>query len=136
MPRADGMLRKAAGQTLDVEFLNSSPLFERIINPYVENLRAIGVNARLNRVDNAQEQQRQRDGDFDMITDHFPMSYEPGSGLRQYFGSSRADESLFNVPGLADEGVDALIEIVVNAETREELNIAVRALDRVLRGTA
>lgn len=132
-PGDDGMLRNEAGQTLDVEFLNSSPLFDRIINPYVENLRAIGVNASLNRVDNAQLQQRQRDGDFDMITDHFPMGYEPGSGLRQYFGSIGADESLFNVPGLSDEGVDALIEIVVNAETREDLDVAVTALDRVLR---
>lgn len=132
-PGADGLLRNAAGETLDVEFLNSSTLFERIINPYVENLRAIGVNASLNRVDDAQLQQRQRDGDFDLITDHFAMDYEPGSGLRQYFGSLGAEESLFNVPGLADPGVDALIEVVVNSETREELDVAVTALDRVLR---
>jgi len=132
-PGDDGMLRNEAGRTLDVEFLNSSALFDRIINPYVENLRAIGVNASLSRVDNAQLQQRQRDGDYDMITDHFPMGYEPGSGLRQYFGSLGADESLFNVPGLSDEGVDALIEVVVDSETREELDIAVVALDRVLR---
>lgn len=132
-PGDDGLLRNADGATLDVEFLNSSPLFNRIINPYVENLRAIGVNASLNRVDNAQLQQRQRDGDFDMITDHFAMGYEPGASLRQYFGSLGADESLFNVPGLADEGIDALIEVVVNAETREELDVAVTALDRVLR---
>jgi len=132
-PGDDGMLRNAAGQTLDVEFLNSSPLFDRIINPYVENLQAIGVNATLNRVDNAQFSQRQRDADFDIITDHFPMSYEPGTGLRQYFGTLGADESLFNSPGLADEGVDALLEVVINAETREEMEVAVSALDRVLR---
>jgi microcin C transport system substrate-binding protein len=132
-PGDDGMLRNAAGQTLDVEFLNSSPLFDRIINPYVENLRAIGINASLNRVDNAQFSQRQRDADFDIITDHFPMGYEPGSSLRQYFGSIGADESLFNSPGLADPGIDALIEVVVDAETQEELNVAVSALDRVLR---
>ena len=133
IPGDDGLLRNEAGETLDVEFLNSSPLFERIINPYVENLRAIGINASLNRVDNAQLQQRQRDGDFDMITDHFPMSYEPSSSLRQYFTSLGADESLFNVPGLADEGIDALVEMVVDAETREDLDVAVTALDRVLR---
>jgi len=133
VPGDDGLLRNAAGETLDVEFLNSGPLFDRIINPYVENLRAIGVNARLNRVDNAQLSQRQRDGDFDIVTDHFSMDYEPGSGLRQYFGSIGADESLFNVPGLADDGVDALVEVVVNAETQDEMEVAVRALDRVLR---
>lgn len=132
-PGDDGMLRDAAGNTLDVEFLNSSPLFDRIINPYVENLRAIGVNASLNRVDNAQLQQRERDADFDMVTGHFPLGYEPGSSMRQYFGSLGADESLFNTPGLADEAIDDLIEIVVNAETRQELDVAVTALDRVLR---
>jgi len=133
VPGDDGLLRDAAGETLDVEFLNSSPLFDRIINPYVENLRAIGVDASLNRVDNAQFSQRQRDADFDIITDHFPMGYEPGSGLRQYFGSIGADEALFNSPGLADEGIDRLIEVVVDAETQAELNVAVGALDRVLR---
>jgi microcin C transport system substrate-binding protein len=132
-PGADGMLRNAAGETLDVEFLNAGPLFDRIINPYVENLRAIGVNARLNRVDGAQMNQRQRDADFDMLTDFFQTSYEPSTSLRQYFGSIGADESLFNVAGLADEGVDRLLEVVIRAETREEMETATRALDRVLR---
>jgi microcin C transport system substrate-binding protein len=132
-PGDDGFLRNEAGETLDVEFLNAGPLFDRIINPYVENLRAIGINARMNRVDGAQFSQRQRDADFDIITDHFPMGYEPGTALRQYFGSIGADESLFNVAGLADEGVDELLEVVIRAETREEMEIATRALDRVLR---
>jgi microcin C transport system substrate-binding protein len=132
-PGADGLLRNAAGQVLEVEFLNASPLFDRIINPYVENLRAIGVDARLTRVDGAQMNQRQRDADFDMLTDHFPMGYEPGTALRQYFGSIGADESLFNVAGLADPVVDELLESVIRAETREEMETATRALDRVLR---
>jgi len=132
-PGADGMLRNDAGRTLEVEFLNSGPLFDRIINPYVENLRAIGVDARLTRVDGAQMNQRQRDTDFDILTDHFPMGYEPGTSLRQYFGSIGADESLFNVAGLADPGVDRLLETVIRAETREEMETATRALDRVLR---
>lgn len=133
VPGDDGMLRNAAGDTLEIEFLNASPLFDRIINPYVENLQAIGIDARLNRVDNAQFSQRERDYDFDIITDHFPMSYEPGSGLRQYFGSATANDSVFNPAGVADPAVDALVEAVVDAETQEELNVAVSALDRVLR---
>ena len=132
-PGSDGLLRNAAGQTLEVEFLNASPLFDRIINPYVENLRAIGIDARLTRVDGAQMSQRQRDADFDMLTGSFPMSYEPGSALRQYFGSLGANESLFNVAGLADPAVDELLETVIRAETREEMETATRALDRVLR---
>jgi microcin C transport system substrate-binding protein len=132
-PGDDGMLRNAAGQRLEVEFLNAGPLFDRIINPYVENLRAIGIDARMNRVDGAQMSQRQRDADFDIITEHYPMSYEPGPSLRQYFGTLGADEALFNVAGLADEGVDQLLETVIRAETQEEMEVATRALDRVLR---
>lgn len=133
VPGDDGMLRNEAGQTLEIEFLNASPLFDRIINPYVENLQAIGIDARLNRVDNAQFSQRERDYDFDIITDHFPMGYEPGSGLRQYFGSATANDSVFNPSGIADPAVDALVEAVVDAETQEDLDAAVHALDRVLR---
>jgi microcin C transport system substrate-binding protein len=132
-PGSDGLLRNAAGALLEVEFLNASPLFDRIINPYVENLRAIGVDARLTRVDGAQMNQRQRDADFDMLTGNFPMGYEPGAGLRQYFGALGADESLFNVAGLADPVVDELLETVIRAETRDEMETATRALDRVLR---
>ena len=132
-PGSDGLLRNAAGQALEVEFLNASPLFDRIINPYVENLRAIGIDARLTRVDGAQLSQRQRDADFDMLTGNFPMGYEPGTGLRLYFGSLGASESLFNVAGLADPAVDELLETVIRAETRDEMETATRALDRVLR---
>jgi len=132
-PGADGILRNAAGRTLEVEFLNASPLFDRIINPYVENLRAVGVDARLTRVDGAQVNQRQREADYDILTGNFPTGYEPGSSLRQYFGSLGADESLFNVAGLADPVIDELLEIVIRAETREEMETATRALDRVLR---
>jgi len=128
----DGMLRKD-GRTLDVEFLNSGPLFDRIINPYVANLQSIGVNASLNRVDNAQQTERERSYDFDIITDHIPMGYEPGTSLRQYFGSESKDASVFNPAGVGNEAIDALIEAVAAAETKEDMITATKALDRVLR---
>ncbi|NCX69191.1 MAG: ABC transporter substrate-binding protein [Rhodobacteraceae bacterium] len=71
--------------------------------------------------------------DFDIITDQFPMSYEPSSGLKQYFGSDTADDSVFNSMGLKSSAVDALIEHVVAAENKSDLKVAVKALDRTLR---
>lgn len=61
------------------------------------------------------------------------MGYEPGSGLRQYFGSESKDASVFNPTGVGSEAIDALIETVVNAETKDEMITATKALDRVLR---
>ncbi len=128
----DGMRRKD-GKTLRVELIEDSPTFDRVINPFVENLRRLGVDAVYNRIDPAQYTDRTRNFDFDMITDQFPMGYEPGSGLRQYFGSETADQSVFNAMGLKDPAVDKLIDIIVAANTKDAMTTGVRALDRVLR---
>jgi len=128
----DGIRRNAAGETLVVDFLNDSQTFDRVINPYVENLSRLGVDARHNRVDNAQAVNRERSHDFDIMTHQFPMGYTPGSGLQQYFGSGGVDDA-FNAMGLADPAVDAIISQIEQAETREELTVRVKALDRVLR---
>ena len=129
----DGLRRNAAGDTLRLEFLNDSQSFDRIINPFVENLRRLGVDARHTRVDSAQMTNRERSHDFDMITDQLRMSLIPGSGLKQYFGSETADVSVFNKMGLQSEAVDRLIDVVLATETREDMINATRALDRVLR---
>ncbi|EPX84930.1 ABC-type oligopeptide transport system, periplasmic component [Rubellimicrobium thermophilum DSM 16684] len=129
----DGLRRNAAGEVLTVSFLESSPSFERIILPYVENLKRLGIDARLDMVDPAQEEQRRATSDFDIATQSFAMDWEPGTGLRQWFGSEGAAESNRNLMGLQDPAVDRLIDAVVAADEEEEMKTAVRALDRVLR---
>jgi len=129
----DGMRRNAQGDVLTIEFLNDSQTFDRVLNPYVENLRALGVDAVHNRVDNAQAVNRERSFDFDFVTAHYPMSNVPGGGLEQYFGSESWEISVFNKAGVHSPAIDALIEHVKAAATEDDLRIAVRALDRVLR---
>ena len=129
----DGLRRNSNGDTLDIEILNDSQAFTRIIEPFIENLKSLGVNAKHTKIDNAQMTERERSFDFDIVTGNFPMSFTPGSGLKQYFGSETADVSIFNKAGIKDEAIDKLIQVVMAAKTREELKISVRALDRVLR---
>jgi microcin C transport system substrate-binding protein len=132
-PLVDGQRKNAAGEVLSVEFLNDNPNFDRIINPYVENLRQLGIDAFNTPVDPTQMENRQRAGDFDIVTHIVSTSLTSGAGLRQDFGSSGADEALFNVAGLKDPAIDELIAVVEAADDREALNTATRALDRVLR---
>ena len=130
----DGMRRNAAGETLVVEFLEDSPTFDRVINPYVDSLRRLGVDASLSRVDTAQFTSRQRAFDYDLIIETFSMGFEPsGSGLNQVFGSEEAEVSVFNGAGLKSAAVDALIDAVRKSKTSDDLQVAVTALDRVLR---
>ena len=129
----DGLRRNAEGKTLDVEILNDSQAFDRIINPYIENLKKLGINAVNTKIDNAQMTDRRRKFDFDILVGFLSTQLTPGSELEQYFGSESADFSIFNLTGIKDQGVDAIIKEVRAAESREELGFAIRALDRILR---
>ncbi|MCH1483203.1 MAG: extracellular solute-binding protein [Alphaproteobacteria bacterium] len=129
----DGIRRNATGETLKLEILNDIQSFDRVINPFVENLQKLGIDAVHTRVDNAQMTERERNFDFDMVTGNFRTSLTSGAGLKQYFGSESADISLFNLAGYRSEAADRLIEDVIAAGDRKTLNDATRALDRVLR---
>jgi microcin C transport system substrate-binding protein len=129
----DGLRRNGEGEVLRVEILEFSPTFERLTLPYVSNLERLGVEVEFEIVDPAQATQRRDSSDFDMSRWSPGMSFEPGSGLKQWFGSESAAESNRNLPGIQDPAVDRIIDIVVNADTREEMETGARALDRVLR---
>ena len=129
----DGVRRNGKGETLKVEMLSDDPAFDRVNNPFIENLKRLGVDAVLVRVDDAQFTVRERTHDFDMVTDSLTQSYIPSSDLKQMFGSETADVSTFNSMGLKSPAVDKLIDVVLGAKSTEELSVATRALDRVLR---
>ncbi|MDU8928109.1 extracellular solute-binding protein [Alisedimentitalea sp. MJ-SS2] len=130
----DGMRRNAKGEVLSVEILNDSPSFERIALPYIDNLQRLGIDASSERVDAAQSAEREKKFDFDMVTQRYAMSFTPGIELRGIFGSQSADlHGSNNIVGLKNEAVDELIEKIIQAKSREELDHTVKALDRVLR---
>ncbi len=129
----DGLVRNEAGETLDLVIIQRDPTFDRIVNPYIENLRDIGINARLDRIDSSQYIERRRSGDWDLTNQSPGQDFEPSIGLKQWFGSETAEDSSRNIMALADPAVDRLIDTVIEAGSLEELRPRVRALDRVLR---
>jgi microcin C transport system substrate-binding protein len=129
-----GGRRSKNGEPLTIEFLLDEPSFERILAPFVSSLRAIGVDATIRRVDSAQYERRVKSFDFDVVTTRFVMRLTPGVELKAYFGSQSAkQDGSRNLAGIADPVIDALVEKALEAHTRADLDIAVRALDRVLR---
>ncbi len=129
----DGVRKNAAGEPLTIEFLNYSPLFDRIINPYLENLELLGIEATNNRVDSAQYTERTRNREFDVMISTYGNSITPGLGLRQTYGSENANVPSRNRAGLENPAIDALVERIIASKTRDELNLNTRALDRALR---
>ena len=130
----NGVRENAKGEKLTVEFLEDDPSFERIMTPYLRNLRLIGIEARLRIIDEAQFQQRLKDFDFDITIQRYVLPQTPGVELKAFFGSQSAKAAgSYNLSGLALPPVDVLIEKMITATSREELKTAARALDRVLR---
>ncbi|WP_109310752.1 extracellular solute-binding protein [Ruegeria sp. AU67] len=129
----DGIRRNDKGEVLSIAFLSDQPTLDRLIQPFVANLRAMGIDASYNRVDNAQFTLRRRDRDFDMIVGGYPRSLQPSTGLYQQFGTEAASYSVFNPSGVHGPDIEPLIDNIASAEDSEELFANVRALDRVLR---
>lgn len=130
----DGLRYNAAGEVLQIEFLNDSASFERIINPFVENLKRLGVDAVYTRVDSAQATEREKKFDFDLTTRRYSMSLTPGIELRGIFGGEAAEAlGSNNIAGVNNPAIDALIIAIESATSREDLTTAVKALDRALR---
>ncbi len=129
----DGVLKNGKGETFTIEFLMFERTFERVIGPYVRNLKRLGIDARMRIIDLANFQNRMRTFDFDVTTRRYVQPLTPGVEQRNYWSSAYADQvGSLNLAGVRDPVVDELVEKVVAARSRTELVTAARALDRVL----
>lgn len=125
---------EAGGKTLKVEILIFEDGFERIIGPYINNLKKIGVDATIRLVDSSQYERRMKSFDFDVAIERYVLRLTPGVELKTYWGSKAAKmDGSFNLAGIQDPVLDALTDRAIEAKSRAELVAACRALDRVLR---
>jgi microcin C transport system substrate-binding protein len=132
----DGIRRNAKGETLRMEMVHARTDLLPVMNAYVENLRALGVDASFDIIDDPQLQERASPPVFDF--DALPTTVvngglEPGGVLKQAWASVAKDNSSRNRMGYANPAVDKILELVEAAASREELTTVIRALDRVLR---
>jgi microcin C transport system substrate-binding protein len=129
-----GQLRNAAGEVLRIQFIDNDGSMERVVQPYIRNLKLLGIDAGFRVVDASQYQSRLNDFDYDLITRRYSMAPTPGEGIKQFWTTeSAAVPGSANLSGIADPAIDALTTIVIEAETRAEQITAARALDRLLR---
>jgi microcin C transport system substrate-binding protein len=131
---SDGIRVNRKGERLTVELLMEQPSLERIFGFYAEKLREIGIEANIRNIDAAQYQVRLKDFDFDLDMSRFSLSITPGPSMRNSLSSeAAAAKGSYNLAGIANPVVDALVDKMLEAQSRDELRVAAKALDRVLR---
>lgn len=130
---SDRTLVNAKGEKFEAEILLYAPIFERIMLPFVEQLKKLGIKANVRTIDSAQYERRTQGFDFDIVVSGWGQSLSPGNEQREYWGSQAADrDGSRNVVGIKDPVVDKLIERLIFAKDRGALVTACKALDRVL----
>ncbi|MBN8995642.1 MAG: ABC transporter substrate-binding protein [Rhizobiales bacterium] len=131
--RGNALTNKATGQPLTFEIMVTTKEDERLALAYMRTLQRIGITASIRNVDAAQYQERRNNFDFDVIRYTWAASLSPGNEQIYRWGSAAADQNgSFNYPGAKVPALDALIQAMLSAPTREDFVAAVRAFDRVL----
>ncbi len=120
-------------ENLAVELLVDDPSFERVMLFYKPSLERLGIAVSVRTVDSAQYENRMRQWQFDIVIASWGESLSPGNEQRDFWGSHTADiPGSRNIVGIKNPAVDAMIERIIFAKSREELVAATHALDRVL----
>jgi peptide/nickel transport system substrate-binding protein len=127
------MVDAGTGTPLSFEFLVQNADQERLALAYQRVLALAGITMSVRLVDSAQYWDRQESFDFDMIQFTYPASLSPGNEQLFRWSSEAADTpGSFNFAGVSSAAADAMMQAMLEAETREDFVTAVRALDRVL----
>ena len=131
-PDDQGMLRDENGDLLSIEFTETRQSFDRILQPYAENVKRLGVDFNYNRIDPAQYRARVTEKDYDMIFDVYSVGLREGRGFAQKFGCEDRDD-VFNAASYCNPAVDAMATFIEEADNYEEMAAAIKAADRIMR---
>jgi peptide/nickel transport system substrate-binding protein len=127
------MTHQKSGTALAFEFLALSRDQERIGLSLADSLKPIGVELRVRFVDSSLYWRRLRNFDFDATIWSYGVTASPGTEQPNRFSSaSAAREASLNYAGVKSKAVDAMLEAIRAASTREDFVAAVRSLDRAL----
>ena len=127
------LVNRETGEPMRFEFLLYSQEFERIVLPFRHNLQRLGIEMNVRLVDQSQYINRLRSFDYDMFVGGWGQSDSPGNEQRSYWSCAAADAAgARNFARICDPVIDELIELVVQADSRESLVARTRALDRAL----
>lgn len=127
------LTHEKTGEKMKFTILVNSSQFENILIPFTRNLKVLGIQANIQVLNPSQFENKIRNFDYDMLQGGFGQSSSPGNEQYDFWGSKAADKpDSRNFTGIKDPIIDSLIDLVVKAQTQEDLIARVRSLDRAL----
>ena len=129
----EGKLVNAAGAPFQLDILTQNQSHQRVLLPYLEALKVLGIDARLRVMDNVATVKLLRERRFQAYVRSLEMLNPPIGELHNHFSSTAVRlAGASNLAGVRDPVVDALVRTATQAQSIEAITAACRALDRVL----
>ncbi|RUW95488.1 ABC transporter substrate-binding protein, partial [Mesorhizobium sp. M8A.F.Ca.ET.059.01.1.1] len=130
-----GTMLDPDGKPFGFEILTASQDEERLAGIYQRTLEKIGINVSIRSLDGDQIQSRKQRFDFEVLigSSGFNNSLSPGiEQIGRWSSAAARTEGSFNLAGVADPAIDAAIDAMLRARSKEDYVAAVRVLDRLL----
>lgn len=137
----DGELRDASGNPFSFEILlnqsgsamRTSSETRQIVDIFTQSLRNLGIHPKITLLDSAQYVERTNNYQFDMTWYERGLSLSPGNEQMLYWGHDGVTKTgTKNWMGMNSPAAEAMITEMVNADSPQNFQAAVRALDRIL----
>lgn len=121
------------GKKLEFSMMVKDEKLEKVALSYAQNLKLLGIQLHIQRVDTVQYENRVLESDFDMIIHGIFNGMSPGIEQTYYYGAQFANiKGSSNYIGLSDVVLEDLAYDVAKALTPEKHIAACHAMDRYL----
>lgn len=129
----DSKMQDKNGQQFEFEFLLYSKDFERVVHPFRQNLKRIGIKTSIRLVDVSQFVNRLNHFDFDLVSLRKGQSISPGNEQLSFWGcDSVMEPGTSNWAGICSPVIEKLVQQLITSQSRQALINTTKALDRVL----
>lgn len=126
-------ITKSGAVQMKFEILLVSKAMERVVLPFIANLKILGIEANARTIDLGSYINRVNHFDYDMIVAVIPQSLFPGNEQRYFWSSKSANTNgSRNFARIESPLIDKLVENIINAKDSTAQVANVRALDRIL----
>ncbi|MFN3156390.1 extracellular solute-binding protein [Marivita cryptomonadis] len=119
--------------TFEILLQQGSTEEQSIIDLYTQSLERVGITPTITTIDSAQFKERTTNYDFDMSYNRWGMSLSPGNEQKLYWGCDGVDNpGTRNWMGMCSPAAEAMVDAILQSDSRDDFVAATRALDRVL----
>lgn len=122
------------GRILDFELLIATDQERKIALAYQKNLKRLGIDMQIRKMDSAAFQDRRKTYDYDAFAYFWLNSLSPGSEQLVYWSCEAAEQDgRFNYAGICNQALDEFAMKIADAKTYDELKLYAHLIDRVLK---